>query len=295
MKRDRTKVIQFIKSEYQKIGKTPSIREICKAVGLTIKALYEVFPGGMPDMCAAAGVPEDKTRRVSLEKANRALKEKRTKAESDGRLRCLKEKEKKIAAEAKRAQSIENANRNIVEGEFKLASSLEGIKNIFSDPERMLEFAACTVAREGLMLNDSDVWDSLVSYCRNRGLDLAKKLFQIVGPLEDFEAETEETELHRYIGLRIKVFLMNCEELQKHRMMQAGFEGLMRDSRCSFCGRRATAAFMQDGKLYCPCGHTFWQLWCPNCQEVIQFETEKDAFYCYHCKLSYKLPRHAGL
>ncbi len=249
MKRDRTKVIQFIKSEYQKTGKTPSIRGICMALGFTIKALYEVFPGGMPDMCAAAGVPEDKARRVSLEKANRALKEKRTKAESDGGLRSLREKEKEIVAEVKRAQSIENTNRRILEGAFQLARSLEGRKRIFSDPKWMLEFAACTVASEGLMLDDSDVWDSLVSYCRSRGLDLAKKLFQIIGPLEDFEAETEEIELHRYIGLRIEIFLMNCEEVKKHKMMQAEFEGLLRDSRCSFCGQRATAAFMQDGKL----------------------------------------------
>jgi hypothetical protein len=295
MERYRKKIVQFIKREYKKTGKRPSIRGICKGLGLTNKVLYAVFPDGTPEMCAAAGVPEDEVSRALVEKASRALKEKRIKAASEGGLKLLKEKEKKIVAEVEEAQTVEKTNRKIVEGELQLAGSLEGRRRLFSDPQRMLEFAERTTAHEGLMLDDSNVWDSFVDYCKTRGFDLAKKLFQVVGPLEDFEMETEEKELHRYIDLRLETFLMERKEAQRQKMMQAEFEDILRGSICSLCGQRASAAFLEDNELRCPCGGAVWQLWCPNCQRAFHFETEKDAFYCQHCKMSFRLlgQRHA--
>jgi hypothetical protein len=293
MERCREKIVQFIRKEYKKTEKNPSIRGICKGLGLTTKALYEVFPGGTPEMCAAAGVPEDEASRAALEKASRALKEKRIKAASDGELNLLREKEKEITADVKRAQTIEKTNRRIGEGELQLASSLEGRRRIFSDPQRMLEFAERTTAFEGLLLDELDVWGSFVDYCKTRDFDLAKKLFQVVGPLEGFEVETEEKELHRYVGLKLEAFLMDRKEEQRQRMMQAKFEDLLRGSTCAYCGRRASDAFMEENELRCPCGDVKWPVWCPNCERDIQFETEKDAFYCHHCKMPFRLRFHS--
>lgn len=55
----KRKVVQFIKNEHLKTGKTPSIRRICKKFGLSKKALYKAFPGRKSEMCAAAGIPDD--------------------------------------------------------------------------------------------------------------------------------------------------------------------------------------------------------------------------------------------
>jgi hypothetical protein len=224
-------------------------------------------------------------------KASQALKEKRIKTALDGKLNSLGKKKNEINAEVKQAQTTEKMNREIVEGELRLAGSLEGRRRIFSDPQRMLQFVERTTAYDSHMLDDSNVWDLFVAYCKTWGFDLAKKLFQVVGPLEDFESATDEKELHEYIRLKLEFFLLDRKEEQRHKMMQAEFEDFLQNSICSSCRQRATAALLENNEARCPCGNTIWQLCCPNCRQVLQFETEKEVFYCQHCKISFRLPR----
>jgi hypothetical protein len=292
MEKLKKRVVQFIKREYGKTGKNPSIREICKRLTLTNKALYKAFPGGISEMCAAAGVPEDKTNRIAVEKASRALREKRMRVASEGQLDFLREKAEKVVRENRLVEMTEKMKKSILEGELKISSNLEGLLRIFNDPQRMLEFTENTITSDCLILNDSNVLDSFKNYCKTRGFDLAKKLFQVVGPLEDFETQTEEKEVHRYIEGKLEGFLMDCEEEQKRKRMQVEFEETLRNSICEFCGRRATTAFLKGNKLCCPCGNITWQLLCPNCQQILQFESEIGAFYCHKCNIPYRINRH---
>jgi SOS-response transcriptional repressor LexA len=107
MQTRREQAVEFLKSQHQKTGKTPSIRGICKRFGLSNKAPYEAFPERKPEMCSAAGVPIDDEGFQKVAKASQALTEKKEKESlRNEELRVLREKEEEIAKELKRAQAI---------------------------------------------------------------------------------------------------------------------------------------------------------------------------------------------
>jgi hypothetical protein len=288
MKKHRKEVVQFLKSEYQNTGKTPSILRICQGLRLSKKALYEAFPGRKSEMCAVAGIPVDKASLYAVEKASRALKEKRIKEAPDEELAFLKEQEDEMSAEVRRVKSKEDTKKRTKELAFQLASSPEGRERIFADPKWMLKFAEYTIDYESCASQESNVWDWFVGHCRSHGLDLAKTLFQVAGPLKEYEADTDEGGLHNYLGLKLEIFLTDCEEEEKQKVMQVKFDDLLRSSRCTFCGRRASDAFVEENELRCPCGNFKWVVWCPNCQQVLDYERENEGFYCNDCALLFK-------
>jgi len=58
----------------------------------------------------------------------------------------------------------------------------EGIREIFSSPEKMLEFALATVDYRRLILNNHNVLESFFSYCEAFfNLEKVRTLFRVVG------------------------------------------------------------------------------------------------------------------
>jgi hypothetical protein len=281
-------IIQFLQDEHQKTGKVPSIRGICERFGMSSKTLYEFFPGRKTEMCAAAGVPLDADSFKQVAKASQALK---TRVEKEflenEELNVLRRTKETIAGELKQAQLIDEARRGIIEQELQFANTYEGKRRLFSNPQRMLQFAARTVDYESFALENPKVWDSFVTYCKTHGLDLAQTLFQVAGRLEEFEKDPNGDELHKYLGFEIEAFLIDRQNEQRQKEMQAKFENVLRNLRCD-CGRRITSIFLDENKLSCPCG-TVWMLKCVNCSHVLQFDTKRNAFYCLHCKMSFKV------
>jgi TusE/DsrC/DsvC family sulfur relay protein len=51
-------VIRYIRGFYEEHGLAPLIRKICKATGLTLKRIFELFPSGpAKGACKVAGLP----------------------------------------------------------------------------------------------------------------------------------------------------------------------------------------------------------------------------------------------
>ena len=52
-------VIKIIRSNYEETGMAPMIRTVCKATGLKLKDIYELFPlGPARGACRVAGLPK---------------------------------------------------------------------------------------------------------------------------------------------------------------------------------------------------------------------------------------------
>jgi hypothetical protein len=288
MQNHRDAVIQFVKNEYTKTGKTPSIRRIREGLMMCNKTLYAVFQGRKREICAAAGVPYDRESSAAVEKASQALEEKRVKEKTaDAELNILRSEEETNAAELRQVKAIDDAKRRRTEHEYQLASSPEGRRRIFSDPQRMLQFAARTIDYESYARSNPNVWDCFVDFCNAHRLDLAGKLFEVAGHFEEYEEHVDEEELHSYLGFKLDVFLIDRETEQRQKAMQERFDEVLRNFRCD-CGRRITATFLDKNQLSCPCG-TVWELKCVNCKHILQFDTSRNVFYCRHCEMSFKV------
>ena len=54
----RKAVLNFVKNHHESDGKAPSIRAICREVaGVSVRKFYNLFPGGISEVCMKAGVP----------------------------------------------------------------------------------------------------------------------------------------------------------------------------------------------------------------------------------------------
>lgn len=289
----RQKVIQFIKSEHKKTGKAPSIREICKESGLSKKALYEVFPGRKSEMCAAAGVPKDQASSAVVAKASRALKEKRMReAVANAELSILRRKEEEVVDEAEKARLIDETKKRITKREVQFANASKGKRRMFSDPQRMFEFATHTIGNEHDPLENPSVWDSFIAHCKTHGFDPARTLFQIAGPLQEYEANSDMDDLASHLRFNIECFLIDQEAEQ----MQATFDDSLRKFNCSYCGRRVTAMFLEGNELHCPCG-AIWELACVSCGSKLLFDAKNDSLVCRRCctPLKFRLPNDHSL
>ncbi len=52
-------VIDFIRGHYFENGQAPTVRKLCKATGLPLKRIYELFPSGpAKGGCMIAGIPK---------------------------------------------------------------------------------------------------------------------------------------------------------------------------------------------------------------------------------------------
>jgi hypothetical protein len=281
----RKKVVRFIRTEYRKSQKVPSVREICRALGLDNKTLYEAFPGGKPEMCAEANVPLDEESLATVEKASLALREKRIEEKTaNAELDALRKEEEEIFDETQRVQMTIETKRRIKECEFQLASTPEGRKHIFSDPKRMRQFAARTIDYENLVLENPKVWDSFVNYCRSHGLDLAKTLFQIAGSLKDYETDPDKEELHNYLGFKLGIFLEEREAEQKQKIMQAKFDDFLEELECDECGRGTQSMYLDGNCLRCPCGRNL-DLTCTSCHGKLLYDSKKNSFNCQRCNM----------
>ena len=59
LSRDHWNVLNFIRKYYEKHGRAPFIRNLCKETGLTLKDIYELFPEGPANgACRIAGLPK---------------------------------------------------------------------------------------------------------------------------------------------------------------------------------------------------------------------------------------------
>jgi|GEM_PF-4437567 len=93
MKTSNTKelIIDFARKHYKKHGKPPSIRLIARKhrrLGVTRSNIYELFPGGLAEICRLAGVPIPKQR---IKATQQALKARKT-----GKLEEIKMLEQKV-------------------------------------------------------------------------------------------------------------------------------------------------------------------------------------------------------
>jgi dissimilatory sulfite reductase related protein len=56
---DHWKVIYYLNKYYREYGIAPMVRKLCKETGFTLKAIYEMFPGGpAKGACKVAGLPK---------------------------------------------------------------------------------------------------------------------------------------------------------------------------------------------------------------------------------------------
>ena len=56
---DHWVVVEFIRSHYLDRGMAPTVRKICRATGLSLKRIYELFPSGPANgACKVAGLPK---------------------------------------------------------------------------------------------------------------------------------------------------------------------------------------------------------------------------------------------
>jgi DNA-directed RNA polymerase subunit RPC12/RpoP len=281
-------IIQYFRTEHNRRGKTPSIRDVCKNLGLDSKRLYELFPGRKAEMCAAAGVPLDADSFKQVAKASQALREKMEKEVlEDDALRSLRETEEEIGKELGQVKTINESRERVKELERSLAGTSEGRKQIFFNPQRLLEFSARMIDYESFALSSPNVWDSFVAFCKTDGLDLAGKLFEVSGPREEYEEHVDEDELDNYLGFKLEGFLLDHEKEQRQKEMQTKFEGVLRNFRCSECGRDIKTTYLIDSALCCPCGRSRTLL-CLNCKQELRFDPKMDALTCHACGMSFR-------
>jgi hypothetical protein len=286
-KPEKQGIIQYFRTEHNRRGKTPSIRDVCKNLGLDSKRLYELFPGRKAEMCAAAGVPLDADSFKQVAKASQALREKMEKEVlEDDALRSLRETEEEIGKELGQVKTINESRERVKELERSLAGTSEGRKQIFFNPQRLLEFSTRMIDYEICARSEPRVWDAFVAHCKQHNLDLAEKLFEVVGPLDEYEKYADEDDLHNYIGFQLEVFLIDREAEQKQKTMQTKFEGVLRNFRCSECGRDIKTTYLIDSALCCPCGRSLTLL-CLNCKQELRFDPRLATLHCA-CGMSFR-------
>jgi predicted RNA-binding Zn-ribbon protein involved in translation (DUF1610 family) len=244
-------------------------------------------------MCATAGVPIDDESFQKVAKATQAQKENREKEILENKeLNLLKEEKEKIAEELRHVKAADEC-RETIRKLYIEKTRTSGIKDVFSSPEKMLDFMIHTYQRGSRILNGEDVWDSFNRHCLDSNLEVAKTLYETVGPLEDYEAtiQEERTEgLDHYIQERLEDFLLEHETKEVQRTMQMKFEEVLLDFRCE-CGRRLTATVLKGSELHCPCGEV-WIPKCVNCRQKLEFDTSRNVLYCRHCEMSFKANVH---
>lgn len=211
MQTSKEDIVQFLRNEYQRTGKARSIRAICDRFEASSKTLYEMFPGRKTEMCFGARIPVDEESLKKVEKAGQALKGKRKKSARENReLRSLKLEEDRIAREVRQIKEADERRERIRKLYVEKAKA-SGILDIFSSPEKLLDFAVHAHKHGSLILNDEDILDALKRICKARA-PLAKTLYEVVGPLDDYEAAIEEKEvkgLDEYIDKRLEGFILD--------------------------------------------------------------------------------------
>lgn len=217
----------------------------------------------------------------------------------------LKEKMLKIEKEVKLFQALDETRRKIKESYLKKARTWQGLQDIFSTPAKMLEFTQATIDNyRSVVLKNPDVFESLVAYCRNNNLPLAKTLSQIVGSLKEYQADADNDGtllgLDNYVGLQLDFFLGDRQEEGRIKALQKKFEDHLMKAQCPRCSRPLAQTFkygkitrktllIMDGLLSCQTCEARLEVLCPSCKSQLGYKGEYD-FYCSSCDLTFALP-----
>ena len=135
------------------------------------------------------------------------------------------------------------------------------------------------------------VLESFMSHCQAHNLPLAETLFEVVGSLEEYEADMDKDgtllDLDNYIGLQLEYFLDARQEEEMQETLQKKFSDILLSFRCPDCGADATSLLLIDGEVCCGCGSRF-ELLCPNCKCKLQFK--EGTYHCRSCGMSFERP-----
>lgn len=238
------------------------------------------------------------------EKAMPLMKEAEKELGNDEEYRVLSEKEVKLQKEVDRAKMIEEVHKNIKRLLLETARTSEGIRDIFSSPQYMLEFTETTVDYRSLTFKNARVLDLFSSHCQAHNLSLSETLFKAVGNLDEYEADADENgifvDLDNYIGLQLEFFLMNIQEEERKKALQKKFEDDLLGSKCPECDQplarpleypkvAGKTLLMIDGFLWCNSCDARLQMHCPGCKGLLHY-TEGYKLHCDSCDLTFTVP-----
>lgn len=296
----RVEILKYFKDEYTKTRQTPTVRSMCRRFGLNNKKFYEVFSEGIAELCKETGIPIPEAKYKRIEKAAAAKmeikKESNRLVEEDREFLDLKQKELVLEKEVNHFRMLQEKRKRIKTLYLEKARTSEGVKDVFSTPEKLLEFTQATVGNyRSVVLKNPDVLESLVVYCRNNNLPLAKTLSQIAGSFKEYEADAANDgtllDLDNYVGLQLDFFLGDRQDEDRIRGIQKKFADNIYSVKCPDCGTKYENMIIDTLKceLVCSCGVCF-KLLCLNCRAELGFDSEKGVFCCPKCHMVFKRP-----